>query len=34
MNVHVTPTKEEKRARKQIQEAGLFPSDPILIALK
>ena len=34
MNVHMPQTKEEKRARVQVQEAGLFPSDPILIALK
>jgi len=34
INVHLTPSKQEKRARMEIQEAGLFPSDPILIPLK
>lgn len=33
LNVHLRPSKEEKRARIQIQEAGLFPNDPILVAL-
>jgi hypothetical protein len=34
MNIHITTTKAEKRARKQVEEAGLFVNDPVLIALK
>jgi hypothetical protein len=34
MNIHIAATKAEKRARKQVEEAGLFVSDPVLIALK
>lgn len=34
INVHLLPSKEEKRARTEIEEAGLFPNDPIIIPLK
>jgi hypothetical protein len=33
MNVHFAVTKAEKRARAQVEEAGLFVDDPVLIAL-
>jgi hypothetical protein len=33
MNIHLATTKAEKRARKQVEEAGLFVDDPVLIAL-
>jgi hypothetical protein len=33
MNIHFPTTKAEKRARAQVEEAGLFVSDPVLIAL-
>jgi hypothetical protein len=33
MNIHFATTKAEKRARTQTEEAGLFVSDPVLIAL-
>jgi hypothetical protein len=33
MNVHFPTTKAEKKARARNEEAGLFPSDPVLIAL-
>jgi len=33
LNVRFTATKAEKRAKAQIEEAGLFVSDPILLAL-
>jgi hypothetical protein len=34
MNIHFPVTKEEKRARAQIQTAGLRANDNVLIALK
>ena len=33
MNYHFYPTKAEKRAKAQAEEAKLVPSDPVLIAL-
>jgi hypothetical protein len=33
MNIHFATTKAEKRARTQTNSAGLFVSDPVLIAL-
>ncbi len=33
MNIDFTVTKAEKRARTQVEEAGLFVKDPVLIAL-
>jgi hypothetical protein len=33
MNTHFAPTKAEKRARTQVEEAGRFVNDPVLIAL-
>lgn len=33
MNLHFPTTKAEKRARAQVEEAGLFVNDPVLIAL-
>ncbi len=34
MHVHFTPSKAEKRAKSQVEEAGRFVNDPVLIALK
>jgi hypothetical protein len=34
MNIHFAATKAEKRAKSQVEEAGLFVNDPVLIALK
>jgi len=34
MNLHFPTTKAEKRAKAQVEEAGLFVDDPVLIALK
>jgi hypothetical protein len=34
INVRVPVTKAEKRARAQVEEAGLFVNDPVLIALR
>jgi hypothetical protein len=34
MNVHFAPTKAEKRAKSQAEEARLSVNDPVLIALK
>jgi hypothetical protein len=34
VNVYFPPTKAEKRAKAQVEEAGLFVNDPVLIALK
>jgi hypothetical protein len=33
INIYFPTTKAEKRAREQVQEAGLFVDDPVLIAL-
>jgi len=33
INIEFTPTKAEKRARTQVEEAGRFVNDPVLIAL-
>jgi hypothetical protein len=33
MNIRFPVTKAEKRARAQVEEAGLFVNDPVLIAL-
>ena len=33
IHVHYAPTKAEKRAKSQVEEAGLPISDPVLIAL-
>jgi hypothetical protein len=33
IDVHFPTTKAEKRARAQVEEAGLFVNDPVLIAL-
>jgi hypothetical protein len=33
MNIHFATSKAEKRARTQVEEAGLFVNDPVLIAL-
>jgi len=32
MNIHFPPTKAEKRAQSQREEAGLFSNDPVVIA--
>ena len=34
MNMHLPATKAEKRAKAEVEEAGLFANDPVLIALK
>jgi hypothetical protein len=34
MNIHLPTTKAEKRAKTQVQEAGLFSDDPVLVALR
>ena len=34
MNMHLDTTKAEKRAKAEVEEAGLFANDPVLIALK
>jgi hypothetical protein len=33
MNIDFSPTKAEKRARTQVEEAGRYVNDPVLIAL-
>ncbi len=34
MNVHFPTSKAEKRAKAEVEEAGLFAADPILVALR
>ena len=34
LNLHFAPTNAEKRAKAQVDDAGLFVNDPVLIALR